>query len=894
LRRESLHRASLHRESLRRESQDVPMASLGIAAPEPSAAAGSGSRFWGGLEQFPAKWGPPRISISMFRGIAIAAKLRQDKTLEPVLGRLDPDARARSVRGRPLVPGLWTLGLALVLGAALSGCTLTAVGDAGTGSPDAIDRIRELDLSPRQVAGGAASEPSGGVRARVYYGADGYGGDTGAAAGPGTAPAAGLAEDGADVSADGIVLDFENTPVASVAKVILGDFLHVGYVIDPRVQGTISLSSSGRVAKADLVLVLENALRSANAVMVRDRTGYRIVPSEEAIGIGPTEVRGRAAEPGYGVTVIPLRHVAVPAMLKLVDGFAAKAGSIRGEPSANLVMVTGTSAERQSVLDTVRSFDADWMRGQSVGIFPVNNSTPDPLVAELEKILDSGESGLGHGLVKVLAVGRLNAILVVARKPELLRRAGTWIARLDASAVAATGVKVYKVRYGEARQIARLLSDMFIGAGRAGTQEDTGIAPGAGTTSASAFDRVGGGAATQASTQQGQGGFGQGAGQQGGLGQGGLGQGGFGTPQGGDFGEDQQPYGALRPATAQEGAATGAGAAGGTGQALLPGVRIVPDVVNNAILIYASPANYKIIERTLTQLDRPQLQVAIEATFAEVTLNDTLQYGVQFFLGSSNLGLGTDNGSALNTASFSTTQPPSSVQPQLPGSTPGFNLVFGNALTPRAVISALHRFTDVKILSNPSLVVVNNQAATLRVGDQVSITTGQVSPVTGGTTNVVNTFEYRDTGVILNVRPRINFNGNVFLQIEQEISNQATFPVVGNPTFSQRRVRSSVVVASGQTVLLAGLIAHTQNRERDGIPILDQLPLFGDAFSTSNTKNLKPRTELIVFIRPQVIRDGVDAAFVAEELRAKIRGDKIGSLRPLGAIQPDPPPAAAR
>jgi general secretion pathway protein D len=132
----------------------------------------------------------------------------------------------------------------------------------------------------------------------------------------------------------------------------------------------------------------------------------------------------------------------------------------------------------------------------------------------------------------------------------------------------------------------------------------------------------------------------------------------------------------------------------------------------------------------------------------------------------------------------------------------------------------------------------------------------------------------------------------VALDVEQEISNVAQTGTQNTltPTFSQRRVKSAIQVANGQTVLLAGLIGNTQSRARDGIPLLDQLPLVGDAFSPANDKRIQ-RTELIIFIRPQIIRDGVDASYVAEELRAKIRGDKVGSLRPLGAVQPDPPPA---
>jgi general secretion pathway protein D len=847
----------------------------------------------------------------------------------------DPDRRSQTLscpRNGHIGRQLAALVLAGVGAACLSGCTLTAVSDAGTEPVNAFDEVRGLDLSPRQVAGGGTSGPGGGVRAQVYYGAQAHpaAADTGSGEGgffgAGAAGAEGTAlPEGVEESADGVSLDFENTPISAVAKVVLGDLLHAGYVIDPRVQGSISLSTSRKIAKADLLLVLETALRSANAALVRERGFYRIVPSEDAIGSGATQVR--TAEPGYGVTVIPLRYVSVPAILKLVDGFAAKAGAVRGEPSANLVVVTGTAAERQSVLDTVKSFDADFMRGQSVAIFPVRNTTPEPVISELEKIFDAGENGLGHGLVKVQPIARLNAILVVAKKPELVQRAGSWIERLDGSAVSATGVKVYKVRYGEARQLAGLLGQMFTGAGRGGVQEGAELAPGSGATSSAAFGGLSG-AGTGAQSGFGQSGFGGGTGQSGfggtgqsgsgagqsGFGQSGAGQGGFGQSgagqsgfgQGGLGGEDQQPYGSLRAATAQEGAATGGvsagaggGAAGGAGgAALLPGVRILPDTVNNALLIYANPSSYKLIERTLQQLDRPQLQVAIEVTFAEVTLNDTLQYGVQFFLGSTDLGLGFNQGYAVNSAVSTSAIPPQPLPNFVPGgaSSPGgFNLVFGNALTPRAVINALHRFTDVRILSNPSLVVVNNQVATLRVGDQVPVASGQVTSGVGGAVlpGAVQTFEYRDTGVILNVRPRINSNGNVFLQVEQEISNLAAAPsgAGGNPTFSQRRVRSAIVVASGQTVLLAGLIANTQSRARDGIPILEQLPIVGDAFSPANNKAISPRTELIIFIRPQVIRDGVDASYVAEELRSKIRGDKIGSLRPLGAIQPDPPPA---
>ncbi|WP_333473697.1 type II secretion system protein GspD [Xanthobacter dioxanivorans] len=306
-------------------------------------------------------------------------------------------------------------------------------------------------------------------------------------------------------------------------------------------------------------------------------------------------------------------------------------------------------------------------------------------------------------------------------------------------------------------------------------------------------------------------------------------------------------------------------------------MRITADTVNNSLLIFASQEHYRIIERTLMQLDQPQLQVAIEATVAEVTLNDTLAYGVQFYLTSNNLGLGSNNGSVLNTLSSTVTD--QAINRVLPG----FNLLIGRENQPRAILDALHTVTDVKVLSNPSVVVVDNQKATLQVGDEVPVSTGSATVLTSSNT-VVNTIEYKNTGIILHVMPRVNVNGQVRLDIEQEISNVTQTQATGSsssssstltPTVSQRKVKSTIAVASGQTVLLAGLISERRDGVRQGVPILDQIPGVGDAFA--HTTGTVKRTELIIFIRPQIIRDNTDAHTVAEELRAKLRGT-IGTL----------------
>jgi general secretion pathway protein D len=316
----------------------------------------------------------------------------------------------------------------------------------------------------------------------------------------------------------------------------------------------------------------------------------------------------------------------------------------------------------------------------------------------------------------------------------------------------------------------------------------------------------------------------------------------------------------------QGGAGGAGGAFGGRGaDALVQNIRITPDVTNNSILVYANLETQRIVEQTLRQIDRPPMQVAIDATVAEVTLNDALTYGVQYFLNTHNVGLISTIGTAATALS---------------GVFPGLNVLLGPAAAtmPNVVINALHSVTNVRVLSNPSLVVLNNQPATLQVGNQVPISTGTATVLTANNT-VVSTIDYRNTGIILRVVPRISGNGNVIIDVEQETSEVSQGSAGSlTPTISDRSVKSSISVASGQTVLLAGLISDETDRSRQGIPIIDKIPGIGDLFSQQSST--KVRTELIIFIRPTVIRDPVDAHMVAEEMRSKLNGEQVGGNFP--------------
>lgn len=777
--------------------------------------------------------------------------------------------RGRQSPSQLVFRGSVALAVSCIIAVTVAGCITSQQQqqqqEAGPNGDALTSWARGVDLSARTpqaqpLDATNASDPS----PSVYYGDErpvparpqpGQNANTN----PGDGPATVGSIDGAQANGQGYDLNFENTPISTVAKVVFGDILGVGYTIDPRVQATVSLSSGRPVPKNDILHVIESALRVSNVALVREARGYRLVPTPDAVGTGGVS-DAQAREAGYGISVFPLQHVSAQTISKFLENFAARPGMVRADRARNLIVVQGNSADRRALIDAVLSFDADWMRGQSVGIYPISNSTPEPVIAELERIIDSGEGGMSQDVVKLQPIARQNAILVVASKAQLLKTAATWITRLDRVGGAGIGVKVYRMRYGDARQVAALLNDIFgNGSDNGGDSSLNQLAPGSGAVASSStrpnpnMPQQGAPSARAAAIPQ---------------------QTAAPAPDSFDarFADAAGGRSVRGVATPTSGSA--ARPVGGPGPAL-QNVRIAPDVVNNTLLIYASQEHYRIIERTLQQIDRPQLQVAIDATIAEVTLNDTLRYGVQFFLKSSDVGLGKNEGSVLNTTNLASAA--------LSRVLPGFNFLVGTEARPRLIIDALQSVTDVKVLSTPSVVVIDNQFATLQVGDQIPITTRTAQSVDTAVAPVVNNIDYRNTGVILRVMPRINANGNVLLDVEQEISNVADTATAETltPTVSQRKVKSSIAVASGQTVLLGGLISERHDRVRGGIPGLIQIPGLGDLFS--HNKGIAKRTELIIFIRPQIIRHGIDARRIAEELRAK-----MVSMGPTQKVQPRP------
>ena len=674
------------------------------------------------------------------------------------------------------------------------------------------------------------------------------------------------------VRGDGVELNFESADIQSVAKSVLGDTLGVNFVVDPRVQGNVTLASTGPISRKDVLPVFESALRMSNVAVVREGDLMKIVPIAEATGTGAVNVG--TGQPGFGVSIVPLRYTSAATLAKTADNFLSRPGAIKVDTARNLVLIQGTTAERQSVLDVVGAFDVEWMRNQSVGVFPLKATSPETMIRELERVFESSDGGQGQGLVQFQPIQRMNAVLIVTKNPKYLERATQWVQRLDRSDTSGTTVRVYRLQYGSAPQVAKILNEIFVaqrGSSTGNTPADQ-IAPGT-SAARSRLDSLD-------PPNNGSSGSALGSGMT--TAQNGAAPGTAGARVAGpiatafeNFDKDRE----TGTATSSLTTSTDSNARG-----VFQNVRITADTADNAIVVYSNQEDYRAIERSLREIDRPKLQVAINATVAEVTLTDQLQFGVEYFFSNKHNGNsvsfispqtpntvgGTTGTSTTGTGVDATAVVQAAVQPFLQSVLPGFNLILGPNAEPRIILQALSTLTEVRVLSAPSVVAMDNQPALLQVGDEIPITTGTATILTN-TNSVVSTIQMENTGVILKVLPHIHANGTIQMEIEQEVSdvvNSNSTQQTLTPTISQRRVHSTIAVTSGQTVLLGGLISDQNQKTKSGIPVLNDIPVVGDLFGTKSGQ--KQRTEIIMFIKPQLIRNSMDARGVAEDFRSSL------------------------
>jgi general secretion pathway protein D len=643
----------------------------------------------------------------------------------------------------------------------------------------------------------------------------------------------------ADVSDGNVVLNLSSVPLQQAAKIVLGDMIGVNYVVDPRVDGVVSVQTTTPVTKADALELFQTALAPIGAVLVQSRGSYRIAPADQATtgaivtGRGP----GDGAMGGSGVRVVQLKYVAATEVARVLEPMVPKGAIVQADDTRNILALKGSPGEIDSMLDSISIFDVDVMRGMSFAVVPVKTSQPEKMADELKAIFASDKEGPLKGRVRFIANTRLGAILVMTSQPSYLPRAQNWIRRLDAKANGTERqLHVYQVQNRPAAELATVLQSMFSHEMKVVRSTTRNVSPRSAQVSLASF------AGKTPNPERSAADLGR------------IGPNGAGPPGGTGGGDLRNLARVLNNEPELPAADPMEAAPSPAGLASEPPLKIVADDTKNSLLIMANDRDYQRVLRVIQGMDVVPSQVLIEAVIAEVTLTDDLQYGVQWQLAK--------NGKP--TATFSNT-----LTGGVAAAFPGFNYAI-NAANIAATLSALNAITHVNVISTPSLMVLDNKTARLQIGDQVPITTQTATSVITANTAIVNSIAMQDTGVILSVTPRINESGRVQLEIEQEVSAvvKTTTSNIDSPTIQQRRVMTTVVVNDGEVLALGGMIQDQASRTSSQIPILGDLPVLGAMFSDRNSSVKK--TELIILITPRVVRDGAESRLVSEEYRRKM------------------------
>ncbi len=641
-----------------------------------------------------------------------------------------------------------------------------------------------------------------------------------------------------------ISLDFVDTDIREIVAQTLGTMLHVNYTIDPSIRGTATLRTVNPIPRSRVLPSLQAVLAQNGATILESGGLYRVAPSASAAA-APGLASGGVA----GSAVVPLRYASADDLAKVLQPYAGATGRVSPDPGRNALLISGDPGTREALLNLVHAFDIDVLAGQSYALFPVTSGTARDFGTAMTEAMRSGQGAALAGVVRVVPMERINAVLLVsgqARYIDDARRIYGLVERNRRQTV--RGWSVFYLQNSKSNDVAYVLQQAF-------TPNRVTATPSPRATGATARRSSG----TNSFNSSGGGGRSASAGSSLSGPANSLGTGGTDTSGvpglGGGQGAAQNPANPLLGGLDPTGGPSGAG--GGTADADANAMRIIPNAENNALLLYATPAEHDTVEAMLHKIDILPLQVRIDAVIAEVTLNDSLNYGTQFFF---------KNGGINGALNFS---PMGTAANALASTFPGFLLT--GATNSTFALSALQSVTTVKVLSSPQLMVLDNESARLQVGNLVPYLTSS-SQSTVANSAVINSIDYRETGVIMEVTPRVNSGGLVTLDIAQEVSdvdNSATSSSqIGSPTFLERNVRSRVVVQDGQTVGLAGLIRDSSTKGNSGIPWLKDVPLLG--FLAGQQTDVRGRTELMVLITPHVIHDQRDARALTEDLRDQL------------------------
>ena len=639
-----------------------------------------------------------------------------------------------------------------------------------------------------------------------------------------------------------IVFNFTDQPIEAVINSVMGDLLHANYSIAQDVKGSVSFSTSKPVNKQQALSILETLLSWTNNAMILQGDRYVILPAAQAVA-GKLVPQMPVAQPASGLSarLYPLRYVAATEMQKLLKPFVRDNAFLLVDPARNVLSIAGTADELANYQDTIDTFDVDWLKGMSIGVYGLQHASVGELMPQLQKLFGPGSGMPLTSMVRFMPNERTNSIIAISPQPAYLQEVGDWIKTIDEGGGNEPQMYVYDVRNMKATDLAKYLRQIY---GNGAIKDDSAakVAPGLRTTSLSSLNNTG----SSASGSSAAGGLSSTAGQL-------------------DTAQSEDDGAATEDASADSSEdATPDASEQSSQKSLQASVRITAQKSTNQLLVRTRPAQWKEIESAIKRMDNLPLQVQIETRILEVKLSGELDLGVQWYLGrlagnSASTTVANTSGSqgALGTAGAG-----------LSSSDSLFYSFVSNNL--QVALHALETNGRTQVLSAPSLVVMNNQPAQIQVGDNIPINQTTVNTSTSNTT--LSSVEYVQTGVILDVTPRINPGGLVYMDIKQQVSDADTSAVTTaqpNPRISTRSVATQIAVQSGQTVLLGGLIKQDNAESTSSVPGLSQIPGLRWLFGT--TSKSRDRTELIVLITPRVVTSASQARQVTDDYRQQMQ-----------------------
>ncbi len=647
-----------------------------------------------------------------------------------------------------------------------------------------------------------------------------------------------------------VMLNFPNSDLETVVRAV-GQFTGRMFVIDPRVKGTLNLITERPVNKQQAYEQLLAALRLSGFTIVESgQPGgiARILPEADAKLQGGRVVQPESTAPrGDQIVtqVFRLQYESATNMVPVLRPLIAPNNTISAVPANNSLVITDYADNLRRIARIIEALDTPI--SSTTELMTLKYGLAVEIATIATRVLDEGARAAGQAIdggqrVQVMAEPRTNTLIIRAASPARARLARQLIERLDQPSVTPGNINVVYLRNAEAAKLAPLL--------RAVLASDPTFVPQTG----------GGGLST-----------------------------GVGTTSTPTFGIPGQP-GVAAPQPAQT---TTSGASGSGGAAGALGGMIQPDAATNSLIITAPEPLYRNIRTIIEKLDARRAQVVIESLIAEVSADKAAEFGIQWqdlsglnstdtrVIGGTNFnssaGGGNIIGAATNLASLGAGLNIGVVRGKV--TIPG---VTGEIVNLGFLARALETNANANILSQPNIQTLDNEEAKFLVGQNVPFITGSFSSTgtstTGGAVNPFQTFERKDVGLQLRVKPQISEGGTVKLAIYLEVSSVVPGTSAGGLIVNKRAFESNLLVEDGEFVVLSGLIEDRSNISQSKVPLLGDLPLIGHLFRYENRDRNKTNT--MVFLRPTIVRGAETSTALATDRYDYMRTQIINAQRP--------------